>query len=219
MQMAKIRIMQALFVVVALAGGARADDDKAITIDKQPATVATRTFDPRRPPAEMPKLKRGEAAVTESGFGCGVQLEVQKLTANGETREVKIVGVRADLKLEVTIWLPKDVTKKIRVHEEGHRMISEYYYQDADKIAREVAKKYIGKQIDFKGADVQAAIKKEATRFCEEYLAAVEAPSQKAQEKYDEITDHGRNRVPEQRAIEESIKWAMKQGDQKSGSD
>ena len=36
--------------------------------------------------------------------------------------------------VNVTIWVPTGVTTHVLEHEEGHRQISEYYYQNAAKI-------------------------------------------------------------------------------------
>ena len=201
-----------LLVGLFVAGdAAAAAEDDAIKIRKAPAEVEVKTFDPRNRPKDMPELRKDEAAVTESSFACAVQIEVESTTSGDNSIKTKIVGVRANLKLDVTVWVPKNATKKIRVHEDGHRYISEYFYQDAEQIAQKVAEKYIGKQLSVRSKDdVQPAIKKAATEFCGEFLGAVEKPSQDAQEKYDQITDHGRNRVPEQRAIKEALESVKK---------
>ena len=186
--------------------------DEDVTIRKSTATIVLRTFDPKYPPKEMPPLKGDEAAVTESSFGCAVQVEVETTRGEDQPGKSKIVAVRADLRLDVTEWLPKGVSPKIRNHEDGHRAISEIFYSDAEKIARDLAKKYVGKELKVSRGDVDSATKQAANEFCEEYLGAVERPSQKAQEHYDQLTDHGRNRVPENKAVNKAVEGA------KSGS-
>src|SRR5687768_6362115 len=77
-----------------------------ITVTAKPATVATRAFDPEKPPRDMPPLKSGEAAVCSSKFACGVQVEVQISQVEGEKPQMQITGVKATLSLDIVIWLP-----------------------------------------------------------------------------------------------------------------
>ena len=55
-------------------------------------------------------------------------------------------------------------------------------------------------------AQTKPVIERLAHEFCQEYLGAIEVPSQKVQEEYDRLTDHGRNDVPEQKAIDAAMK-------------
>jgi hypothetical protein len=190
-----------------LAPALAAEDGAAVKIT--PAAVSIRTFDPRHPTAEMPHLNPDEAAVTESGFGCEVQIAVETTTQEGAADKTKITGVSATTKLTITEWLPTRVTAKIRAHEDGHRKVAEFFYGNADKTANELARKYLGREVERRGGeDVQAAIGRVANEFCQEYLSTIEGPSQRAQERYDQITDHGRNRVPEATAVKKSVEGA-----------
>src|SRR5881398_2972802 len=120
--------------------------DEPVTVHKNPGTVMVRIFDPKYPPKEMPKLNKDEAAVTESGFSCQVQVEVETQSGGDEAAKTKIVSVVATLKLDVTVWLPRNPPAKVRAHEDGHRAISELYYQNVEGTAKEIAKRYIGKE-------------------------------------------------------------------------
>ena len=175
-----------------------------IKVTRNPTSVSTKTFDPKRPPADMPPLTRDEAAVTQSKFACGVKLDVEISQTGDEKPIAKIAGVDATLRLEIIEWLPKDATAKIRAHEEGHRQISEIYYAPAEQVARDLAAKYVGKTLDIPGTDekqTQPIIQRAANQFCQEYLGKIEVPSQAAQEKYDQFTEHGRNKLSEKEAI------------------
>jgi hypothetical protein len=197
----KFRFVPLLVLLLAASAGAQ------VTVKYTPIDVKTRTFNPKNPPPEMPRLKEGEAAVTESKFACGVQLEVQITQAPGQKPTMTIVGVSASLELGVEIWLPTDVTRKIRAHEDGHRQISETAYKRGEETAKKLGGKYIGRQLEIKSIesrDTQPVIQRAANAFCEEYLGAIEVPSQKIQQKYDELTDHGRNRLKEDEAIRQA---------------
>jgi len=208
-----IRIFLTLYFLLTVSPSASAaTDNHNVTIAKTPATVDVRSFDPAHRPKDMPALRTDEAAVTESSFACAVEVEVESKVVGDAPVKTKIVALKVKLSLEVKEWVPKNTTRKIRSHEDGHRQISEAFFENADKVAAEIAKSYIGKELTVKDKDsVQPAIKKAATEFCQQYLGAVEKPSQTAQEKYDEITDHGRNKVPEPRAIQQAIEAVTKQ--------
>ena len=54
-------------------------------------------------------------------------------------------------------------------------------------------------------AAAQTAIKQAGDQLCGDYMAAVQFPASRVQELYDEITDHGRNRLREPVAIQRAI--------------
>lgn len=213
--MATVRPAISLLVVLALAGSAdgqkkapAAPATQPAKINVTPAKVVTKTFDPKNPPAEMPRLNREEAAVTQSQFACGVQVEIEINQAPGENPIATVVGVNATLQLDVTIWLPTNVSAKIRRHEDGHRDISELFYAKGKTTADAIAKKLIGKRIIVPGVKPEQTtpiIQRLANEFCETYLGQIELPSQAVQERYDQLTDHGRNKLGEAEAIKQAL--------------
>ncbi len=88
-------------------------------------------------------------------------------------------------------------------HEEGHRQISEYYYQAADKVAERIAATYLGKQLDVTGTNLDdessKLLQKIATEFTDEYNK--ELNPEPTQLLYDSITDHSRNDVVAKDAV------------------
>src|SRR5215210_6408233 len=56
----------------------------AVSVQKKPAVVERKTFDPNNKPAEMPPLNPGELAVTSSQFDCAA--EVQIIPKRSKTR-------------------------------------------------------------------------------------------------------------------------------------
>lgn len=182
-----------------------------IKINAHPPAIVTRAFDPAHPPREMPPLKSDEAAVCSSKFSCGVQIEVEVSQVEGEKPKMQITGVTADLILDVIMWLPVEASEKIRLHEEGHRQISQIYYQRGEETARTLASQYIGRELNVSSTQptaTQPIIQRIASEFCHEYLGRIETPSEKAQQRYDALTDHGRNRLNEQEAIRQALKSA-----------
>ena len=199
-----LTFVSAAAVLVGLAGPLAAETK----VTRSPPAVERKSFDTKRPPPEMPPLNRDEAAVTQSKFACGVKLEVEITQDAGEKPVARVAGLDATLKLDIVLWLPTNVSAKIRAHEDGHRQISELYYAHAEQAARELAAKYVGTTLDITGTDereTQPVIQRAANEFCQEYLGRIEVPSQAAQEMYDQLTEHGRNRLSEKEAIKRAV--------------
>jgi hypothetical protein len=197
-----------LLLIALLSVAAPAGALAQVEITRKPAGVATKVFNPKKPPKEMPPLKPGEAAVCESKFLCQVQVEVEISSTPGQQPECKIAGIKSELRLDVIIWLPSDGTHKIRVHEDGHRQISESFYARAEEVAKKLGQKYIGQSLEIKTAepsDTRPVIQRVANDFCQEYLGTIEVPSEKAQMRYDQLTDHGRNKLSEREAIRRAL--------------
>jgi hypothetical protein len=178
------------------------------TINKQPVVFANRTFDPATPPNDMPPLTAGENAECDSDF-------LSKASVRGKSRQtdathatVTITQIKVTLQLNINIWVPTGVTQHLIEHEEGHRQISEYYYQTADKLAERIAATYMGRQVDITGTDLDAEsskmLQQMATEITNEYNRELNpGPTQLL---YDAITDHGRNDVVVKDAVAHAIK-------------
>jgi hypothetical protein len=178
------------------------------TINKQPVAFANRTFNPAAPPADMPPLHPGESAECDSGF-------LSNASVGGRTRQtdathaiVTVTQIKVTLRLNITIWVPIGVTQHVIEHEEGHRQISEYYYQTADKLVERIAATYIGKQVEITGTDLAAEsakmLQQTAADITDEYNKELNpGPTQLL---YDAITDHGLNEVVVKDAVAAAIK-------------
>jgi hypothetical protein len=180
----------------------------AAIIEKQPVAFASRTFDPATPPAEMPPLAVGEEAECDSNFQSDAQVGGETQQTDATHAFVTITQIKMTLQLNVTIWAPGGVSPHVMEHEEGHRQISEHYYQTADKLAERIAAKYMGEKIEVTGADVAAEsnkfLQQTATEITEEYKRELNpGPTQLL---YDSITDHGRNEVVVMDAVASAIK-------------
>ena len=178
------------------------------TIIKQPENFATRTFDPAAPPADMPPMTSGENAECDSNFISNANVGGQTRRTDATHGALTITQVKVTLQLNLTIWVPADATQHVIDHEEGHRQISEFYYQNAEQVASRVAANYIGKQVDISGDDLNA----EANKALEQTAADITAEynrelnTEPTQLLYDSITDHSRNGVIAQDAVAHALK-------------
>jgi hypothetical protein len=181
---------------------------RAPRINKQPVVVASRTFDPAAPPADMPPLAAGENAECDSDFEANASVGGETRLSDATHGTVTVTQINVTLQLNITIWLPAAVTQHVVEHEEGHREISESYYQNADKHAERIAATYMGKQVDITGTDLSAesnkVLQKMAVEITEEYNK--ELNPEPAQLLYDTITDHSRNEVVVKDAVAQALK-------------
>jgi hypothetical protein len=177
-------------------------------IDKQPVHFETRTFDPAAPPADMPPLKSAEYAQCDSNF-------LSNGNVGGVTRQtdathgtVTITRIKVTLQLNITIWAPAGASQHVIDPEQGHRQISEFYYQTADQVAARIAANYMGKQAEVSGANLDAEstqwMQQMANEITEEYNK--ELNPEPTQLLFDTITDHGRNDVVTRDAVVHALK-------------
>ena len=108
----------------------------------------------------MPALNPGENAECDSDFVSYASVGGQPQQTDATHATVTVTSVTVRLELNVTIWIPNNATQKVIDHEAGHRQISEYYYQTADKVAERIAASYMGKQMVVTGTDLPAASSK-----------------------------------------------------------
>lgn len=156
----------------------------------------------------MPPLAPNESAECDSDFLSSASVRGEPRQTDATHATVTITQVKMTLQLNINIWVPAGVSQHVIEHEEGHRQISESYYQTADKLAERIAATYIGKQVEITGADLGA----ESTRMLQQMAAEINdayknqlnpGPTQLL---YDSITDHGRNEVVVKDAVSHALK-------------
>lgn len=186
----------------------------AVTIDRTPATIERRSFDPAHRPADIPPLTPGEAAVTQSQFDCSADVDYKvtdrKSDDVGCTTTVRVQGMKLTLRLRIIIWLPSAAPSALIDHEEGHRQIAVQVYEKGDELAAQIAGKINGLSFTKSAADCpaaeQRAAEQAADEFCHEYLAAIGRRASRVNDAYDRITSHGtRSEPPPQEAIRQAF--------------
>jgi len=178
------------------------------TINKQPVAFANRVFDPAVPPSDMPPLAPGESAECDSNFLSNASVRGESRQTDATHATVTITQIKMTLQLNINIWVPTGVSQHVIEHEEGHRQVSEYYYQTADKLAERIAATYLGKQAEIAGTDLgdesRKTLQQMAANITDEYNKGLNPGP--AQLLYDTITDHGRNEVVVKDAVAHALK-------------
>jgi hypothetical protein len=159
-----VPVLAILTVLSIFTAPAASAQTPGVAIDKQPETFANKTFDPARPPADMPPPTPGEAAECDSNFLSDAVVGGQARQTDATHATVTITQVKVTLQLEIIIWLPIKATQHVVEHENGHRQISEVFYQTADQVADRLAAPYIGKQVVITGTDLRAQMAKRSNK-------------------------------------------------------
>ena len=201
------------FVLRDISSRRKLSETSGVVITKEPVNFLTRTFDPANPPPDMPPLAFGEYAECDSHFLSNASVGGQTLQTDATHAIVTIAQIKLTLQLNVTIWQPTQVSDHVIEHEQGHRQISEYYYQTADKLAEQIAATFMGKQIAIAGADQNAesskALQQVATEIADEYDKQLNP--EPTQQFYDSITNHGVNDTVSKDAAAYAIRNIMAQ--------
>lgn len=178
------------------------------TIDKQPVAFVSRTFDPAAPPADMPPLTANESAECDSQFLSSASVRGESRQTDTTHATVTITQIKVTLQLNITIWVPAGGTQHVIEHEDGHRQVSEYYYQTAGELAERIASTYMGKQVEITGTDLGAESSKMLQQMAAEITTEYnkELDPEPTQLLYDSITDHGRNEVVVKDAVAHALR-------------
>jgi len=187
---------------------APASKDSAIIILKDPVMFSQRTFDAGAPPADMPPLGEGEEAECDSNFVSNASVTGQPHKIDSTNAMVTVSHIKITLQLRITIWVPNNATQHVIDHEQGHRLISEHYYESAGRVARQIAASYLGRQVSVSGSDLSAATSKALLKLSSEITAEYngQLSPDPAQQRYDDLTDHSRNDVSSTSAVAQALK-------------
>jgi hypothetical protein len=179
-----------------------------VEIVKMPAQIGTRYFDPKHPPSDRPPLTGPEEAVCVGEFLSDASVGGQVMQTDGTRAKATINRIKVTLRLNSTTWLPNNPEKRTVEHEEGHRQILEHYYRNAEVIARRVAEPYLGRTIDLSNADLRNALSEAVGKIAEEISNEYkrQMPVETTQDRYDTITEHGRNNIPVPDAVAQALK-------------
>jgi hypothetical protein len=183
-------------------------DTPQVEVVKMPVRVGTRYFDPKRPPRDRPTLSSPEEAVCAGDFLSDASVGAQARQTDATHARATINRIKVTLQLNITVWLPNNPQKWTVEHENGHRQISEYYYQHAETVARCIAESYIGQTVEISGRDLRkalsAAVGKIAGEITREYNRQM--PVETTQDRFDTITEHSRKDIPVPDAVAQALK-------------
>jgi hypothetical protein len=183
-----------------------------VTVTREDPIISRTEFDPRRPPRHMPELKPPESGVCKTTFELAASVNYSAERLSRTTARIYVDELDIVTRLNFEIFTVKDGGPKLRAHEEAHRTIGEHYYEDSARIAEEIGKRLIGQTFDGSGVDQESAQQDAFNQVVAEieraYMARVRIPSAAANERFDDITNHGLDPIDEAEAIKLALAGA-----------
>lgn len=167
--------------------------EKPVVITKTEPNLTMKRFDPDKPPPDVSPTFHG---VTKWKFECPCKVRYKVLEqfndGNGSFVRIEIEGINADLALPMTMWMPDKPPEGLKAHEDGHVLICEKVYSEADKDASDIASVLIRKRFSGNGKNFEDACKFASgiavVEFTREYEQRVAKKAQNVSEIYDYLT-------------------------------
>jgi hypothetical protein len=163
-----------------------------ITVTVAPSAVTYQYYEGSKPE----KIPIGMKALTEPSWKFSCHFNWVHYDSPGSFRFV-IKSAACDISLPILITLPKDANDRLRDHELGHLHINEFFYkQYAENAIKKAAGSVIDKEYTIAATDYEEAKKKLVPITVKDVQALYRnqtfTPSEKANQLYDSLTDHGR---------------------------
>ena len=186
-----------------------------VRVTREEPVVERREFDPGSPPRDMPPLTPPESGVCKTTFELGANVTYSAERLSATRARIYVDEVHIVTRLRFDIYTVRGAPPTLRAHEEGHRAIGEHFYRDATRIAEEIGTRLIGASFEGTGPDEAAAQRDGFERVIaaieRAYMARVRIPSAAANERFDEITNHGLEPIDEAEAVALALAGATDQ--------
>lgn len=180
----------------------------SVTIGASAPSVENRKLKANERPPEADSSSEG---LTKWEFKCPTEVDYQVVEnvedQGGSFVRVKVTGVRVNLSLPITVYLPESPSEELRVHEAGHVEICKRVYADAQSRAEEIARSLVGKVYSGTGADKTTAcalaVNLPLIEFSGLYDSAIARKAQDLSEIYDYLDKY--TDIPEKDLVEKAF--------------
>jgi hypothetical protein len=136
-------------------------------------------------------------------------LEEMPSLHTGDTYVFKIKSMHIKLGLEIIMKLPFGVRDKLLRHEESHVEMTEAVYKEAPQIAQNCAQSLLGTKLIEHSANAQSArafaLREARVSFSTEYKKLTADKADALARRFDKITVHGTNNIPDPEAKKRAI--------------
>ena len=160
-------------------------------------------------------VAQGEAGLCQTQIACQVEVSGEAPRIASDETQGTLQTVAFTISATITVWCQEGYTPDIMAHEETHRAISEHYYAMANKVARRLADAAIARKLPLTGKPkaeaLDRALKQVQTELLDEFSREIERRSESAQDRFDAITDHGRNKIANTAAMAQAIREETRQ--------
>jgi hypothetical protein len=206
----------ALLFGCALPGNARTP---SVAINQLPVTIEYRSYPAGSPPPGLLSSTESAAGICDAQFKTVAQCNAlyPRLGVNRVTATIHSVEI--SLMLKIVIWLAVGSSESVVEHEETHRAIAEHFYRMGETVSRQSAGRIVGQKLTISASDNQRVLEATLSGITQTIVDDVQRQLSDrcsyAQQRFDAITDHGRNPISVEDAkaqalAEESANWASR---------
>ncbi|HWA27048.1 MAG TPA: hypothetical protein VG734_15430 [Lacunisphaera sp.] len=203
-----------------LAAGLSGKQTIAVSVEMGAPTVEYQTYPAGHPPKHAKGLSEGEAGICEVLISCeiGIAGETRRFSLGQATAGITALTFKVGLKN--IIYVQEGYTPVIMDHEETHRQIAEYYYGMARKVASRLAEAAAVRKLPLGGKSktqaMEQAFGQVRTELMDAFVREIHSRCEYAEDRFDAITDHGRNKITNDAAVAQALKeeeehWAREQ--------
>jgi hypothetical protein len=183
----------------------------AVVVNSSKPKATYTYYTPDQRPAELDKPGiQNAVSLCEHKYACHANFDVRVMqSAAGQPVHFSIDKATISLGLTCYFTLPQTPYDLVRIQEEGHRKIYEYFYQLGPKVAQPIGETMIGKEFTASEADFETAkagaIREAGEQVETEYISRVNAVAKQAGHYYDDLTGHGLNNMDRDQAAQAAI--------------
>jgi hypothetical protein len=161
-------------------------------------------------PDQKPALLMGGVANCVHSYQCHADIDVRVgQSVVGQPLYFYIYKVNISLGLCCHITLPESPYDSVKIQQEGHRKVFEYFYRLGPQMANRIGESMIGKEFTSGESGFERA-KATALRDAEaqveiQYVTRLDTVARKANRFYDDLTDRGLNNIDRDQAYQEAV--------------
>jgi len=146
----------------------------------------------------------------EHKYTCHADFDVRVMqSAAGQPVHFSLDKVTISLGLTCQFTLPQTPYDQVRINEEGHRTIYEYFYTLGPPVAQRIGESMIGKEFISSEADFERtkadALREASAQVEAQYISRINAVAKQAGHYYNDLTGHGMNNMDRSQAAQAAI--------------
>jgi hypothetical protein len=189
----------------------------AVSVNNSDPTVSYDYYVPGQKPVEVGEY----TAITQPRFTCQADFTFHaQQDGPGQSVRLSVETVSISLGLSCHIIEPAHPYEFVSRHEEGHRKISEYYYQFGPQVAKRLGESIIGREFSVNVSDVDTAraqaLAQAKSVVQGEYMTRLARPAMEANRYYDQLNDPEGAHIDVDQAVQQAIAKYVNQIDLQS---
>jgi hypothetical protein len=183
----------------------------AVVVNSSDPTATYAYYTPDQRPAKLDASGLQNAVSScEHQYECHADFDFRVMqSAAGQPLHFSIDKITISLGLSCQFTLPQTPYDQVKIHEEGHRKIFEYFYTLGPKVATRIGESMIGKEFTSRESNFETAkataIREAGAQVETQYVTRLDGVAKQASHYYNELTERGLSNIDRGQAAQEAI--------------